>query len=113
MEVPMFNKEKLDEIFIELTWRTENCKNILEFKEIANVHVQEAINVHREFIENNIKVFTEFLVELVERLKLCIPKDIPYYPVLVLDPNTNQLTIGYARKGARLPMFDDATLKTH
>lgn len=108
----MFNKEKLDQLFGQLAIKTESCKDIFEFKKIADPVVQEAINAHQEIIQNNAKIYAELIGEIYERLKLCIPPTLPYSPVLVVTAD-QRLTFAFARKGAKLPLAPKTTPTVH
>jgi len=108
----MFNKEKLDQLFEQLAVKTESCKDILEFKKYANPVVQEAINSHLGIIQASVEAYTEFLKEISERLKLCMPPTLPYVPVLVMTPD-QQLQFAFMRKGAKLPLTSKTTPTVH
>ena len=98
----MFNNKKLDEIFEELAEKTKDCKDIREFQEIANTFVAQAIGIHQEVIKNDVKAKAKLFSGIIERLKLCIPNDLPYYPVRVLILDKNKLHFGFLRKGVKL-----------
>ncbi len=103
----MLNNEKLDNLFEGLGTATQNYNNILEFNKIANAVVQEAINIHWKEIENNVEFQMDFLEEIIERLKLCVPPQLPYYPVLAIHPDTQEITFGFAKKGVKLSLVDE------
>jgi hypothetical protein len=108
----MFDKEKLDQLFGQLAVKTESCKDILEFKKIANPVVQEAIDAHLDAIQTSAEIYTDFLREVAERLKLCMPTTLPYVPVLVVTPD-QQLQFAFMRKGAKLPLTSKTTPTVH
>ena len=49
----------------------------------------------------------DFLEEIIERLKLCVPPQLPYYPVLAIHPDTQEITFGFAKKGVKLSLVDE------
>jgi len=97
----MLNNKKLDEIFGELAEKTKDCKDIREFQEITNTFVAQAIGIHPEAIKNDVKAKAKLFSGIFERLKLCIPNDLPYYPVRVLILDKDKLSFGFLRKGAK------------
>lgn len=102
----MFNNEKLDKLFEGLGAATQDYNNILKFNKIANAIVQEAINIHWKEMENNAEFWMDLLEEIIKRLKLCVPSQLPYYPVLAIHPDTQEITFGFAKKGVKLPLVD-------
>jgi hypothetical protein len=107
----MFDNKKLDEIFEELAKKTQDCKNIMEFTEIANTIGQQAIGIHQEILKGNAKAYPKLFVEIIRRLTLCMPKNLPYDPIPVLIEN--ELLFGFRKKGVKLPILDKATPKGH
>ena len=108
----MFDKEKLDQLFGQLAIKAESCKDIFEFKKIADPVVQEAIDTHLDVIQSSPEIYAEFLKEISERLKLCMPPALLYSPVLVVTPD-QQLQFAFMRKGAKLPLTPKTTPTTH
>lgn len=100
----MLDSKKIDKIFEDLAARTKDCKDILEFNKISSPVVQEVMDIYQKEDGNNAKTHADFILEIVDRLTLCMPKATPYVPRPVYIEETNQLIIGFARKGAKLPI---------
>ncbi len=100
----MIKHDKLDQLFKNLAIKAENCKNILEFKAMADLIVQEAINENLEIIQEDEKTYTEFITKIFYMLKLSMPLALisEYSPVIVITEE-EEIKFGFAKKGAKTP----------
>ena len=107
----MFNNTKVDKLFEDLSSRTKNCQDIIQFNKISSPVVQEVIHIYQKEGENNTKTPADIICEIIDRLTLCMPEGIPYVPRPIYVEETNQCIIGFARKDAKLTMVDNTILK--